>query len=122
VINHLQDCQDDYRTLDRVYLPLAWMEAEATEVVDLRRNRCTPGMRRVIDRCLDGCEALLAQAAPLPGALRSRRLAMESGAILAIAHRLVARLRRGDPLSGRIQLSKGAFAWCCARGAAAALV
>lgn len=28
VINHLQDCQDDYRKLDRVYLPLDWMREE----------------------------------------------------------------------------------------------
>jgi squalene synthase HpnC len=121
VINHLQDCQDDFRALDRVYLPEAWMGEEAAHVADLQRERCTPGLRRVIDRCLDGCESLLQQASSLPGNLRSRRLALESGAILAIAHRLVVRLRRGDPLAGRIQLSKGEFAWCCVRGAAAAL-
>src|SRR5690606_4896931 len=27
VINHLQDCQKDYRTLDRVYLPGDWLAA-----------------------------------------------------------------------------------------------
>jgi squalene synthase HpnC len=122
VINHLQDCQDDFRTLDRVYLPEAWIVEAGAHIADLQRDCCTPGLRRVIDRCLDGCEALLQQAAALPGHLRSRRLALEAGAILAIAQRLVGRLRRGDPLAGRIELGKGEFAWCCARGAAAALV
>ena len=35
VINHLQDCGDDYRQLDRVYLPEDWMAAEGAEVADL---------------------------------------------------------------------------------------
>ena len=63
---------------------------------------------------------LLAVAAVLPRGLRSRRLAMESAAILVIARALVRRLRSEDPLAGRVQLSKPAFAWCCLRGAVAA--
>ena len=29
VLNHLQDCQEDHREMDRVYLPLEWLEAQA---------------------------------------------------------------------------------------------
>jgi len=121
VINHLQDCRDDYQALDRVYLPLDWMAAEGATVADLGRDRCTPAMRAVIDRTLDATEGLLHEARPLPAGLASRRLAMESAAILDIAWSLVRRLRRGDPLATRIQLSKAAYAWCCIRGATAAL-
>ena len=32
VINHLQDCADDYRALDRVYLPEPWLAAEGLGV------------------------------------------------------------------------------------------
>lgn len=122
VINHLQDCQDDYRKLDRVYLPLDWMREEGAEVADLNGSRTPPPLRRVLDRCLAATGALLSEAERLPGALRSRRLAMESAAILTIAGALVRRLQAGDPLAGRIQLSKAGFAWCCARGAVAQLV
>lgn len=117
IINHLQDCQDDYRTLDRVYLPLNWMDEAGAVVEDLDQRRCSSGLRRVLDRCLDGVEALLASAAPLPAGLRDRRLAMESGAILDIAQTLTGRLRRGDPLARRIALGKLDYAVCCARGA-----
>ena len=120
VINHLQDCQADYSQIDRVYLPTAWLDEAGAAVGDLDRGAATPAIRRVLDRCLAGTERLLAVAAALPSGLRSRRLAMESAAILVIARRLTHRLRREDPLAARVQLSKPAFAWCCLRGAVAA--
>lgn len=122
VLNHLQDCQDDYRTLNRVYLPLEWLEAAGAAVEELDEARCSPALRAVLDRALDASEALLREAEALPGGLLSRRLAMESAAIVAIAWSLAGRLRRGDPLAGRIVLSKPQYLWCCVRGAASALV
>ena len=106
VINHLQDCADDYRNLDRVYLPGDWMAAEGASVVELRAAAMTPGLLRVKDRCLDGVDALLGEARPLMPALRSRRLALESAAIHALARTLSKRLRAGDPVAARIELSK----------------
>ena len=106
VINHLQDCVDDYRNLDRVYLPGDWMAAEGARVVELRAAAMTPGLLRVKDRCLDGVDALLEEARPLMPALRSRRLALESAAIHALARTLSKRLRAGDPVAARIELSK----------------
>lgn len=121
VINHLQDCQEDYRALDRVYLPEDWMMAAGAAVADLDTGRTSPSLRVVLDRCLDGVDALLTEARTLPAVLTSRRLAMESAAILDIAHALVARLRRGDPLAQRIRLSPAEYVMCCTRGATAAL-
>jgi hydroxysqualene synthase len=122
VINHLQDCQDDYRSLDRVYLPLDWMREEGADVADLDGRRTPLPLRRLIDRCLAATSDLLDIAERLPGGLRSRRLGMESAAILAIARTLVRRLQAGDPLAGRIQLSKAGFVWCCVRGAGSRLI
>ncbi len=122
VINHLQDCKEDHRVLDRVYLPADWLAAEGATIDDLQRPALTPALRRVIDRCLDGVDALLAEARALPGGLRSRRLAMESAAIISIADKLSGRLRRDDPLAHRVALGKPAFLWCCLRGAATSLL
>jgi squalene synthase HpnC len=121
VINHLQDCADDYRTLDRVYLPEDWLRGEGAQVEDLARTSLAPGLRRVLDRCLDGIDALLLEARPLPPGLASRRLAMESAVILDIAAALSTKLRREDPLACRVALGKPAFAWCGVRGVARAL-
>lgn len=122
VLNHLQDCQEDYRLLNRVYLPMDWMEREGACVEDLDKPASEEEIRRVIDRTLDATEILLHKAAPLPKGLASRRLAMESAAILDIAWSLLGRLRREDPLARRVQLSKPEYLWCCIRGAVSTLV
>ncbi|HLI12613.1 MAG TPA: squalene synthase HpnC [Alphaproteobacteria bacterium] len=109
VINHLQDCRDDFRKLDRVYLPLDWLEDAGESVAAIEAPRASIGLRRVIDQCLDGTEALMAQARLLPRQLRHRRLAYESGAIVALAFRLIAMLRRRDPIAERVELAKPSF-------------
>jgi len=105
VLNHLQDCAGDYRHLDRVYLPEPWLHAEGMRVEDLRAASSSPGLRRVIDRLLDGTDALIATARALPGAVKSPGLSRECAAIVTLATRLAARLRRGDPLAMRVKLS-----------------
>jgi squalene synthase HpnC len=122
VLNHLQDCQDDYRQLDRVYLPQDWLAAAGTGVEALDAPASSPGIRRVIDQCLDGTDDLIAVARLLPGQLRSRRLAMESAVIVRIAERLSRMLRRRDPLAGRVKLSGLQFAGCALTGIARALL
>lgn len=117
VINHLQDCAQDYQNLDRVYLPGEWL-AEAGETVEaLSRNDASPGLRRVIDRCLDHTRTLLKDADRLPASLNSRRLAMESAVIVKIAWRLTDELSRRDPVAERVELTKPQFLWCGLRGA-----
>ena len=112
VLNHLQDCQDDYRNLDRVYLPGDWMVEANVMGAALDAPQASAGLRRVIDRCLDGSDRLIATARGLAPALRSARLAMESEVIVRIAARLSAELRRRDPLAGRVELGKPQFAAC----------
>ncbi len=117
VINHLQDCQDDYRTLGRVYLPGNWLRETGIGVSALDAPKCSPALRHVIDRCLDATAPLLTEARRLPAGLVSRRLAMESAAIIRIAERLAEKLRAEDPLAGRVALSKGGYLLQCALGA-----
>jgi len=122
VINHLQDCANDYHNLNRVYLPLDWMAAEGAQVTDLGRAAATPGLRRVMDRALTGVDGLMNTARALPGQLKSRRLALESAVIVEIADALTAMLRRRDPVAGRVELSLAGFALCAVRGVWRALV
>ena len=122
VLNHLQDCQDDYRSLDRVYLPGDWMAEAGITVAALDEPAASPGLRRVIDLCLDATDELIATARRLPGALRSTHLAMESEIIVRIAVRLSAALRAGDPLARRVALNKLQFAACGLSGTASVLL
>ena len=116
VLNHLQDCKDDFRSLDRVYLPQDWMAEAGVGVEALNRKRSTKALRRVFDLCLDATDGLLALAGRLPGKLRDPRFAMDASVIIDIAKMLSAELRRRDPLAERVVLTKVQYAACCAYG------
>jgi hydroxysqualene synthase len=107
VLNHLQDCVRDLSELDRCYLPLDLMAEHGASLEDLARPAATPGLRRVIDELLAQCEALNDTAVNLPRRTHDRRLRLETSVIVGLSRRLAARLRRGDPVAGRIKLSKG---------------
>ncbi len=106
VLNHLQDCADDYRALDRVYLPLADLDAAGIGVEALAEPVASPALRRVLDSLLDRTDGLIATARFLPSGVRARGLRWESAVIVGLAGRLARRLRRGDPLAGRVKLGK----------------
>jgi phytoene/squalene synthetase len=112
LLNHLQDCREDYRALDRVYLPLDSFAAAGIGVEALDQPATSPTLRQVLDRALEGVDALLTTASDLPRALRSRRLATESAVILEIARRLAKELRWRDPLAERVELSRPRFLLC----------
>lgn len=122
VLNHLQDCGEDYRNLDRVYLPQDWIAAEGARTEDLGGTALTPALRCVLDRTLSATDELIAQARALAGRLAHRRLAMESAAIWRIARRLSALLKAGDPLATRVKLSKGQYLACGFGGSLAAIL
>ena len=116
VLNHLQDCGDDYRTLNRVYLPQDWMAEAGIGVEVLGGDRASASLRRVIDRSLDAIDRLLASAECLPDQLRDVRFALEAATIVAIARKLGRELRRRDPLAERVVLTRPQLAACAARG------
>jgi hydroxysqualene synthase len=110
VLNHLQDCAEDYRNLDRVYLPLELMSAAGITVEDLTLPASKPGLRRVIDQLLDLTDRLIIDAGRLPGGVVAHGLRWEAATIVGLARRLSRRLRHGDPLATRVALSKADFA------------
>jgi farnesyl-diphosphate farnesyltransferase len=110
VLNHLQDCAEDYRTLDRVYLPREDLAACGATIADLAASRSSAGLRCALDRLLAKTEALIAVARDLPRAVASPGLRAECAVIVDLAGRLARRLRRGDPLAMRVKLTRGDFA------------
>jgi squalene synthase HpnC len=104
VLNHLQDCAEDKRLLDRVYLPTEFLRECGASIDDLKRPATAPGLRRAMDRLLDRCAALNKDARGLPRSVRDRRLRAETAVIGSVAERLTARLRRRDPLAERVKL------------------
>ncbi len=116
ILNHLQDCADDYREMDRVYIPLDHLEVEALDVPILSKPAASPALRRVLDRILQETDNLIEQSRHLPSALHDWRLRAESAAIIRIAQRLSHRLKDFDPLAERVKLTSFAYAASMAEG------
>jgi hydroxysqualene synthase len=109
VLNHLQDCGDDYLRLDRVYLPLDDLAASGIGVEALAASASSPALRRVLDLLLDRTADLVAVARGLAGRVAAPGLRCECAVITELAARLLRRLRRDDPVAERVGLGKSDF-------------
>ena len=100
IINHLQDCAQDYGRLDRVYLPLDLLARTGACVEDLGAASASKGLRNAIHELAARADHLLDMGEGLATQVRNRRLAREIEVIIALARNNVARLRVEDPLQG----------------------
>ena len=105
VLNHLQDCVADHRDLHRVYLPTELLERFGSRIEDLDLPAASPGLRATIDHLLNRSAELVREAHGLPPRVVSAGLRRETAVIVKLAERLTARLRRGDPVAGRVKLT-----------------
>lgn len=109
VINHLQDVQMDFLDMDRVYAPMDHLSAAGADVAHLHGKTASPGLRKSIDSLLDETEKLMVDARRLPDVLKDFRLRAESATIVRLADRMIAALRKRDPLAERVKPSKRDF-------------
>ena len=121
ILNHLQDLVPDREALDRIYMPVPWMEKAGGEARFFAAEP-SPARRAVLDAALDRIDDLLDRAESLVSTVRSRRLAAESGVTVALARRLSAKLRAADPVLGRVALKPVDFAAGFSSGCARAAV
>ncbi len=120
VINHLQDCADDYREMDRVYLPLDDMKHVGSGSGDLSHKASTPALRKVLDMQLERLTPMMVIARDLPRHVPDVRLKLETSIIHALAERLIKLLEKRDPLCDTVKLSKPAILLAILKGIARA--
>jgi len=106
VINHIQDCADDYAQLDRVYIPEEILAAEGGRIDHLARKMATPGLRKTLDVMLNKCDAMMPLARQLPRCVPDARLKCETSIICVLAGQLIRLLRKRDPLHDNVKLGK----------------
>jgi squalene synthase HpnC len=106
IINHLQDCAKDYRSLDRVYLPLDTLAERGATPEMLGAPRATPALRSVIASLARRNARLLEQSAPFAAHIRDCRLALEVSLIQRLAEDLNNKLLVRDPLLERVHHRK----------------
>ncbi len=106
IINHLQDCADDYRALDRIYIPQDIMGRNGAGDTDLAGARATDGLLAALREVGGRTATLLAESARLAHTVADGRLRMEIAVIQQLAERNLGRLMRRDPLADRVHLSR----------------
>jgi hydroxysqualene synthase len=110
IINHLQDCKDDYNNLNRVYIPLDVLGAHGVGVEALAAPQASPALLAALHGLAQRTERLLGDSDTFSLQIDDRRLALEVSVINTLAHRLTYLLQRRDPLNERVELSKPAIA------------
>ncbi|MDD4615737.1 MAG: squalene/phytoene synthase family protein [Alphaproteobacteria bacterium] len=121
IINHIQGCADDYRELDRVYLPLDLLSVHGAAVEDLSREKSTENLKSALHEVLGRVIPMLKDARMLPLEIQDIRLRAETSVICVLAEKLVKLLRRRDPLCDGVKLSKPQFFWGTVVGIARAI-
>jgi hydroxysqualene synthase len=122
IINHLQDCGDDYRRLNRVYIPLDLISDAGLSVAVLGQPQAPPALRACFEHMAKRTGELLGQAEAFSAQVHDLRLALEIAAIQRLARTLTGVLLRRDPLSERVHLTKPGFAVSSLLGVGPALL
>ena len=102
IVNHLQDCGEDYRDLDRVYVPREILSIYDASVEELGADHASPRLKAAIGECARRCRELLTRSHGFARAVRDRRLSLEIAVIQRLAEDLADRLIGRDPLAERV--------------------
>ena len=108
IINHLQDCKEDYQNLDRVYIPQDALAASVTNTEALGAERASPQLLDCLHKLAARTERLLGESDDFAAAIGDLRLGLEVSVINTLAHRLTRILMARDPLSEQTHLRKPA--------------
>jgi hydroxysqualene synthase len=110
IINHIQDCRNDFRDLDRVYIPLDAMAAARTSVAALDAPAASPELLACLHKLAARTAELLRDGYPLPDQIKDFRLSLEISVIHTLADSLVRTLMVRDPLRDKVHLKSLGFA------------
>src|SRR5262249_49111543 len=85
IINHLQDCRDDYYNLDRVYIPQDVLTAQNLTAQALAAAKASPELRVALRDVAQRNAPLVTAGADLPLKARDFRLRLETAVIARLA-------------------------------------
>ena len=122
IVNHLQDCGNDYRDLDRVYVPEDALKAAGLTVGALGADKASPALRQVFRDLAHRTMGLLDEGGILARQVSDIRLSVETGVIIALCRHLTRTLADHDPLSERVHHNKLEYLRIAGVGAARAAV
>ena len=106
ILNHLQDCKEDYENLDRVYLPMQFLKKYNVKLSQLKKNVTEKNLRLVFNEILKNTEKLIIEAGKNKKNMKHKNLSLETSFILEIAKKLLQLLKNNDPLKKKSNAKK----------------
>src|ERR1700744_2658772 len=85
IINHLQDCKDDYLNLDRVYIPQDLLAANGAKVEELGKPSASPQLLKCLQTVAAQTQRLLSESDVFSSLINEWRLALEVSVINTLA-------------------------------------
>ncbi|WP_441230187.1 squalene synthase HpnC [Tardiphaga sp. 215_C5_N2_1] len=119
--NHLQDCGNDYRDLDRVYIPQDTLDRHGASVEDLKQAKASPALLACIRELVAKTETLMHESETLTVHIADVRLGCDVAVIETFAWQILKMLKTRDPLSEKVHLSKTSMAGYALAGIAGGL-
>jgi squalene synthase HpnC len=119
--NHLQDCGNDYRDLDRVYIPQDTLDRHGASVDDLKQVKASPALLACIRELVAKTETLMHESETLTVHIADVRLGCDVAVIETFAWQILKMLKVRDPLSEKVHLSKASMAGYALAGIAGGL-
>ena len=107
--NHLQDCGNDFRDLDRVYVPLDALATSGASVEQIGLDRAPAPLLDCLHKLAGRTATLLDDGKALGAQVKDLRLGLEIAVIQTYAEKIVQLLQVRDPLSEKVHLSKLQF-------------
>ena len=116
IINHIQDCKEDYQELNRVYIPKSLFYKFSVDVNSLNYKNSSNKFNNLKCEILDKVEELLYKSEKGLKLIKIWSLKKETLIILSIAKRLCFLLKSNDPLEKKIKLSRIDLLFCFIKG------
>jgi hypothetical protein len=82
------------------------LKKHGSNTTDLAREKANPSLRATFDDMLDRLDDMMPLASQIPRYVPDVRLKCETSVINVLAGRLIALLRKRDPLSDNVKLGK----------------
>ena len=116
IINHIQDCKDDYLNHDRVYIPSNYFQKYSLKIPVLAEKKAPVDFIFLKNELITETEKLLSHTEIGLNLIKDWRLRKETFIILNIAKRLCFLLKKDDPLLKKIKLSRIDLIICFIKG------
>ena len=116
IINHLQDCKDDFKKNNRIYLPDSLFKKYSVDISNLNQKKSSEKFRMLKDEVISNTEFLLNNSKDGLKMIDIWKLKKETLIIFNIAKRLCFLLKNNDPLEKKIKLSRIDLIFCFIKG------